>query len=167
MFDATQLENLRHLYSNMYSTPEVDIHVNSSYQKYKSLTVCGKVLWSPSHSSSLVMAKWDSKYFGSTSSNISLEVSRPLQVQFFVKHPIVINSKILTHILAKVNWFKKHPLHEEYGKPITVWHYDLFESSGIYDIIPIQFIQKRTISLVDKIDDVHGSALFVCPCIDF
>ena len=170
VFDASQLQNLRHLYSNMYSTPEVEIYVNSSFQKYKSLTVSGKILGSfrsPSHSSSLVMARWNSKCFGSNSSNVSQVVCRPLQIQFFVKHPIVINKKLYTHILARVNWFKKHPLQEEYGKPVTVWHHDLFESSGIHDIIPIQLLQMRTVSLVDKIDDVHGSALFVCPCIDF
>ena len=54
-----------------------------------------------------------------------------------------------------------------YGKPITVWEHDLFELYGIYNILPVQFIKCRTVSLVDKVSETNLNALLVCPCIEF
>ena len=71
----------------------------------------------------------------------------------------------MTHLLVSVSWFIYHPKNGDFGKPTTVWYYDIFESSGIYDLLPIQFIQGRSISLVDKLDG--ESVLFVLVCHDY
>lgn len=49
----------------------------------------------------------------------------------------------------------------EYGKPVTVWECDLFEMPGIHSIIPIQFIQCRIVTPIDKIFEHDPSVLFV------
>ena len=52
-----------------------------------------------------------------------------------------------------------------YGKPITVWENDLFET-GVYNLLPVQFILSRTVSLIDNVEEL-GNALLVVPCIEF
>lgn len=46
---------------------------------------------------------------------------------------------------------------------MTVWECDLFEMPGIHSIIPIQFIQCRIVTLIDKISEHDPSVLFVVP----
>ena len=67
---------------------------------------------------------------------------------------------------ACMSWLKKHPHNTDYGKPITVWEPDTFETDSRYHIIPIQFIACRTVSLIDEIDGL-GNALFIIPIINF
>ena len=58
---ASEVQNLKKLYSALYSTPVSDIYVNSIFHKYKSLTINGKVLGnlrSRSSSSCIVMCEW-------------------------------------------------------------------------------------------------------------
>ena len=62
-------------------------------------------------------------------------------------------------------WFQLHPNKDVYGKPVTIWENSLFET-GAYNILPVQFIMSRTISLVDITGEL-GHALVVVPCIDF
>ena len=51
------------------------------------------------------------------------------------------------------------------GKPITVWCSTVFEIEGIHNIVPIQVIQSRSVTLVT---DLGGeSVLIMCPCINF
>ena len=44
---------------------------------------------------------------------------------------------------------------------MTVWEHDLFYDAGFHAFIPAQFIIYKTVSLVDKLDDVSGKVLFV------
>ncbi len=46
------------------------------------------------------------------------------------------------------------------GKPVTVWECDLFDLSSF---LLVQNIKCRTVSLVDKLDDVYGNVLFISP----
>ena len=68
-----------------------------------------------------------------------------------------------THLV----WDRHHTLKDNYGKPITVWEYDLFETPGIHGYVPVQFIICSTASLVDKPNEGDPSLLFVVPLINF
>ena len=91
---------------------------------------------------------------------------RPVRVNFFAKHSIQVGDVQHTIISVCVSWFKKHPHNTDYGKPVTVWEPDTFETDSRYHIIPIQFIACRTVSLIDEIDGL-GNALFIIPIINF
>ena len=63
-------------------------------------------------------------------------------------------------MLASFLFFKAHPQSVSFGKPVSVWYYDLFEYRGL---VPIQFLTTRAVSLVDKLNE---SVLFVVPCVE-
>lgn len=97
----------------------------------------------------------------------SNSVLRAARIEYFCKHNILLNGKNTTHYLVYLSWFKYHPKHSSFGKPVSVWFHDLFEFDGIYSLIPIHFIKFRAASLIEKLDDQHESVLFVSPFIDF
>ena len=120
------------------------------------------------------MISWIPKYFG-PSLGVASEAStdldiRPARITFFAKHPIRVHGNLHTHLLACISWFKHHSDQAALGnlKPMTIWEYDIFEPPGNHSIIPVQFIQSRAVSLVDKLNEPDGpTVLFVVPCIDF
>ena len=118
-------------------------------------------------SSSVAMAIWDTSVFGSSSSmpnTSSLRIHRAVRINSFYKHATILEGKNMSHVLVSLSWFKYHPKHSEIGKPVYVWCYDMFESFGVHSVVPVQFLQSRTVSLIDKFDE--ECVLFVCPCID-
>lgn len=127
------------------------------------MTLNGKVLGSHnsrSKNSSVVMCVWNPLL-----SSAGNDQERPVRIDFFAKHSVNIEQKSLTHLLFSGSWFKHHPNQLSLGPPITVWEYDLFDSSVISNLIPVQFIKSRTISIVDTLSTT-GHALFLIPCID-
>lgn len=86
-------------------------------------------------------------------------------IDWFCKHTTVVNGKNKLHLLAHLSWYKMHPKHSNFGKPVYVWYHDLFEDCGIYSLIPVQFIKCRSVALIDKLDG--ESVLFTTPVIDF
>ena len=63
------------------------------------------------------------------------------------------------------SWFQLHPNKDVYGKQVPIWENSSSET-GAYNILPMQFIMSRTISLVNNTGEL-GHALAVVPCIDF
>ena len=86
---------------------------------------------------------------------------------FLAKHNIEVNGIRHSLILFSASWFKYHPDKYIFGKPITVWECDIYETPGSHSIIPVEFIEFRTVSLVDQLSNISGHVLLVCPCIDF
>lgn len=178
IFNADQAEDLRILYSNMYSVSPSRLEINSAFLKYKSISIRGKQLGSAKtrfSASSIVMASWTPCLFaiGSSSRQSTAEIEstcqhedRPTRINFFVKHSVLVNGTLKTHLLFSASWFKYHPNKNSLGKPLTVWECDLFEA-GSCSVVPVQLIRSRTVSLVDSLDRCGGSVLLVSPCIDF
>ena len=77
-----------------------------------------------------------------------------------------IDGQNRSQILVSVSWYKKHKDKDCFGKPITIWECDLFETS-CFDLIPLAYVICRTISLVDVLDTTGSNALIICPCINF
>ena len=169
-FDTFQLQCLKKMYSSLYCIQEEDVIINSAYQKYVFATLNGKVLGrykSRSKSSSIVIASWNPQMFcHNYPEEYDSCFERPVRIEFFAQHTVTLQTKAHTHLLFSALWFKPHPKKDFYGKPLTVWEPDIYELSGVNSLIPVQFIRKRTASLVDRID-CSGSVLFVCPLIHF
>ncbi len=110
---------------------------------------------SRSSSSSIVLAK---RYIYPS------DEERPCQVHFYARHAPCINGSSVTFLLFYATWFKPHRDVSLYGKPVSIWESDVFELSDTYSLLPVQFIQSRTVSLVDKLP-TNETVLFVCSII--
>ena len=127
---------------------------------------------SRSASSSVVIANctWDPELLGPPTmpSEVRNETlwlpERAARVNFMVQHSVIIGVKCFTHLLLSLSWYKYHPKMSIFGKPVTLWNCDIFEPSGLHSIIPIQFLQSRAVSVIEKVDS--ESVLFVCPCVE-
>lgn len=163
-FTVTERDNLEKLYSILYKVPLPLVKVDQIFLKYKSISMYGKQIGthhSRSSNSSIVMCFWHPT-FTSLASTPSQE--RPARINYFAKHTVTIHEKTLTHLMFSASWFKCHPQQNALGKPVSVWECDLFD---LPNLVPVQFIRKRTVSLVDHLDNMSGNALYVIPCIDF
>lgn len=170
LFTSDDVLMLRTLYSKLYETASLDeIEVNFSFRKYKTICINGKQIGSyksSSSNSSIVLAVWNHDLFETSYSLAESPVlHRPVQVNYFCHHNITVDGKSYEHTLMCCSWFQFHPKKDSCGKPVTIWEHELFETSAI-NILPVQFILSRTISLVDIVDEL-GRALLVVPCIDF
>ena len=120
---------------------------------------------SRSSSSSIVIASWNQQIFQSISTPVPECEDRPARINYFVKHSIKVCGNVHTHVVFHASWFQFNSQMNRYGKPITIWEHNIFEIQGCYSIIPVQFIKYRTVSIVDKVDNVP--VLLACPCINF
>lgn len=165
IFNAEEKDGLIKLYSKLYSVQSSVIKLPSSYMKYRDLTLNGKVLGScnsRSKNSSVVMC--NASLFSHNPARTKA-LSRPIRINFFAKHKVCIDQKLLTHVLVSASWFKVHSKQLSFSSPVTVWECDLFDE--VCSFIPAQCIKSRTVSLVDSFDEASGQALFVIPIIDY
>ena len=170
LFTPEDVLMLRELYYKLYCVSSISqVEVCLSYKKYKTLCINNKQLGSyksRSCSSSVVLAVWPHDLFGTAYSSLESPIlQRPVRINYFAHHNIKVNGNTYEHTLMCCSWFQLHPEKDTYGKPVTIWENSLFET-GIYNILPVQFIVSRTVSLVDNIGGL-GHALVVVPCIDF
>ena len=86
---------------------------------------------------------------------------RAARMEKFFKHTVTIKDEVKVHMLASLSFYKAHPQSLSFGKPTSVWYYDLFDYCGL---VPIQFLETRAVSLVDKLNG--ESVLFVIPCVE-
>ena len=165
-FTLTEMEQLKQLYSTIYHASVSDVDVCSAFKKYSRVTLGSITLGSHrsrSHSSSVVIAEWNFRLFGQEPKDGMESEQRPLRVNYFAKHSVVVGTTTHTHLLVFASWFNHHPQKFVCGKPVTVWEHDIFE---LTNFIPFQLLRFRTVSVVDKLSDLHGHALFVSPLLD-
>ena len=166
LFTSEEVHQLELLYSKCYIGSTINI--NSAFRKYKTIKVndtqlgCHK---SRSTSSSIVLAKWDHLLYAIPYSVDRFE-HRPIKINYFAAHVFEIDGQNRSQILVSVSWYKKHKDKDCFGKPITIWECDLFETS-CFDLIPLAYVICRTVSLVDVLDTTGSNALIICPCINF
>ena len=79
----------------------------------------------------------------------------------FSKIQSYIKGEAKTHLVAYLSWYKEHPQKCAWGKPVTIYHHNLFQHRGF---IPIQYITSRAISLVDELNG--ETVMFVVPCVE-
>lgn len=165
VLSTVQRDHLIELYSELYATDRHAIEVSSVCMKFTSVSMYGKQLGScksRSASSSIVIVHWNNFLFGSA----YIKSERVACINFFCKHVAVVNGQEKVHLLADLSWYKIHPESDAIGKPVSIWYYDLFESDGIYSLLPIQFIKSRSASLIDKYNGGE-TVLYITSIIDF
>ena len=163
VFSDIEIKRMQNLYSKIFNVSASFINIPSVYLRYSTMKVTYKRLGSSSNISSnasIVLVLW------ATDPSFSDVEKRPAQINYFVKHAIEIDNVQYSLISVCVSWFKEHLHNSHYGNPVTVWEPDVFETTFSYDLLPVNFIACRTVSLIDEIDDL-GNALFVVPCINF
>lgn len=160
----TEKDHLIELYAELHSVSRRLVEVSTICMKYSHISMHGKLLGScngKTASSSNVFIRWNYSLFGMSASSSE----RLAGVNFYCKHSATINGQNMVHLLANLSLFKIHPEHSTFGKPVLVWYHDLFEESGIYSLIPVQFIKCRSVAVIDKVNS--ESVLLTTPIIDF
>ena len=80
---------------------------------------------------------------------------RPATITFFDKVLLTVDGIHLQTMFVALNWFKNHPQEYECGKPVTISEHDLFYECNY---LPVNKILRRTVTLVDKLNDTTGNA---------
>ena len=117
--DAIEGDDVRRLqktYEVMYAAGRI-LHVSSFCDKFKHLLYKGyhytADLACHQHAST-VIAQWFN------------QSSRPAIIREFLEHDVVVKmengkSQKITHLLALVEWYARHPQCNRYSKPVEVW----------------------------------------------
>ena len=149
VFNLSELDELTLLFSETYSTSTA-FEMFSTYSKYSIIGMGGKVYGSHksrSNSSSIILAELNAE-------------TRPARINYFAKVSTLVDGTHHNHIVVCLSWFKCHVQKNLCGKPVTIWEHNLFD---LCNFLPVQNIVCRTVSLVDKLDNVFGNVLFVSP----
>ena len=149
VFNSSELDELMNLFSGIYPT-STTLNITSTYSKYSMIEIGGNVYGSHksrSKNSSVVLARLN----GDT---------RPARIEYISKVSVSVDDDQHSHIVVCLCWFKCHVQKNKCGKPVTVWEHNLFD---LCNFLPVQQIVCRTVTLIDKLDDVFGNVLFVSP----
>ena len=147
--------NFINLYCKMYSLMEFEVEIASICSSYPYVTYNGQILGtfkSRAASSSIVMTKCFNSGHESPS-----QAGRIINIY---KHSVYIKGVIKEHLLLYMSWYERHPESSCYGKPVSIWYNNFFQT---YDVIPIQMVVSRTVSLIGKFYD-DTTVIFVVPC---
>lgn len=170
IFTSGELCQLQAFYCKLFSlSQDSQLELCSMFRKYRSLQINHKQIGcynSRSSNSSTVLAVWNHDLFGTPHPDHQPFEHRPVRIHHFAQHFFHVNGQSQSQIFVSVSWYKMHQGNESAGKPITVWECDIFESSN-HNLIPVEFIICRTVSLVDKFGVTGAHALLVCPCTNF
>ena len=159
-----ELAQLKELYSDLLQVPASTIDAPNSYRKYQQIIIDGKLFGSAKSrsASSIIMAV----------RHPTSEI-RAAQVHFYAQHTIVVGEQSYSFLLFYPVWFKPHQQHSLYGKPVTMWEPDCYESSDTYNLLPVQFMRSRTVSLIDMCalsksdsNSCNETVLLVCPIVE-
>ncbi len=158
--NSKDLSDLKELYSKVLKGPLENINAPHSFCQYQHVYINRKLFGSlqgRSALSSIVMAMHHSEN----------EV-RAARVLSYALHTIVASNQTYSVLLFQPAWFKRHQQHHFYGKPVTLWEPDSYESNTI-TFLPVQSIISRTTSLVDRCtlsNSSHENVLLVCPIVE-
>lgn len=170
----SEKQSLAKLYTKLYDISENstanNFSLSSMTRRYSYATMHGKQLGSHNSraaSSSLVYVTLkhldivdDYEDIFDNSNN-----HRLTRINYFCEHSIVVNGSHKVHLLINLFWLKSHPQKYSLGKPVTLWYQDLSECSIDYDFVPIQFVQCRSVTVVNKV--CNESVILSVPVIDF
>ena len=148
VFDAAEMDKLTHFFARFY--PSSTCQIASTCRKYLVIGIGGKVYGSyksRSSNSSIILAMLEAE-------------TRPARINYFAKVSILVDGEHCNHIVVCLSWYKHHAQSDKCGKPVTIWEHDLFD---LYSFLLVEDITCRTVSLVDKLNEMVGNVLFVSP----
>lgn len=109
IFSVAEQEQLINLYSKLYNLPHSSIEVNRAFIKYREITLNSKPLGainSRSKHSSVVMCNWN---LTPSPESLATSLERPVRIEYFVKHTILLGEENKTHLLFSASWFNPFP----------------------------------------------------------
>ena len=149
VFNSSEIDKLTQFFAGVYSASTA-FEISATYSKYSIIGMGGKVYGSyksRSQTSSVILAENNGE-------------TRPARINYFARVSTLVEETYYSHIVLCLSWFKGHAQKNLCGKPVTIWEHDLFD---MCNFLPVQQILCRTVTLVDKLDDVYGNVLFVSP----
>ena len=142
--NADYVKKLRHMYEYIYPNLRI-LHVSSFCHTFKHLLLSGCHYQSHStdnQQASTVFAVW----FDSA--------KRPAVIREFLSHDITIvkengKSERIVHVLAKIEWYVKHPLcTARYSSPLQIWSNDFEYSVPLHaSFMPVARIQESCVAV--------------------
>ena len=77
---------------------------------------------------------------------MKLNLPRPGDIQFFLKHSIIVKEVCYEHLFTFCEWLLPLPQRERnwFGKPIEVWH-QMIENMGSASFIPVCRIMDKVV----------------------
>ena len=147
--DSDTMILIQSLIKNINQVPDGNqIHVNSVYLQYSSVTIAGKVFYSSMgqhrNLACVVQAQWNQDYYGNPPTELPEPREprsnlRPVKVRSYLKIHYSVNSKPSSVMLALVSWMKPHQKRYQIGKPAELWA-DRYEAFGIHSFLTIESI---------------------------
>lgn len=155
-------EKLKSVYAHLYPDEIIDDHMVRTIQVYKTITYYKQHLGSlrcPSTvNSSFIMASWA----GSSGSIGNNDTLRPGKVLFYFVHQFKEGN---AHLFAAVYWYKDHPCHSLYGKPLEVWS-EGYIPEGPAMFLPIHMLVCRCTlaqAMIPLPDNKEEKVTFISP----
>ena len=147
-----EMSHIADMYKVLY--PDAcNIIPSVSYRKcryiYMGMELYGS-MYSRTRRSSTVLAFWHSNDGRINSFATPYANPKPGLIHYFLVHNIDIDGECKEHLLAKFDWMKpliNNNRYNYFGKPIEVWHSDLFEFAGPASFIPVQRIKSKFIKI--------------------
>ena len=133
------------------------------YNKYFTLLLHGKAFNCTSRKNGnfvdlYVMAEWDSSLYENfltqfEDSDHPNSKIRPVKIHYFIRQSIKSeNDQNIDCTFAYVSWCLPHASKNAMGKPVEIWHYNLFEQEGKHSFVPLQLIKCRCAYCVTKLN---------------
>ena len=141
--DSSEFQLLEKTYEKMHPAGRI-LQISSFCDKFKCLFYKGcRYISNPSNYqlASTIFAQW----FDDT--------SRPAVIREFLQHDVVVQvengkSQRITHVLALVEWYVRHPQCNKYSKPVEVWanHFETVIPGHAY-YVPVGRFQSNCVSV--------------------
>ena len=144
VLSSWEFESLKEMYKMLYPNYNFErIYFRRVCQKLeKNISFCGYILASAKGNTdrnSCISAFWKSP------SNLNSSIGGELRfghIQYFLNHCIQSESSTVRHIIAVVNWNKKHPNEMYFGSSAYVVRNDV-EVGNSFCLIPVQRLASR------------------------
>lgn len=148
----------RFLYPHLI-TRSTPFSANVTLRRYERVVVCGQTygaLSTNSERSCYILANWNDNMQIHPSTDPS--DCTPGRVLYYALHSVVIDDEIKQHLFAGVEWYLEHSQRESLGKPLQIWHNNLFCPRGPASFIPVQRIANRF-----AYHELNDEKLVICP----
>ena len=146
----SEMEDLKLMYNLLYPE-EVIKEVHKVTKLCFRMSLCGEVfssLRSRSHRNSCISAYWVS----SSAREVQLKFGH---IQHFLHHIVTTSNGPMYHVIAVVDWLKKHPDQSYFGSSCYVTQCD-HEGIHTYSYIPVQRVVSRCCFGKLTIEFAHG-----------
>ena len=169
--NSQSIDTLKQLYCKIKGTEANDVIPNSIIIKYSSVTLKGKVFSTSKKVNHLYMvnAQWSETLFGPPPTELQYSYLpstniRPVNVKYYFKASFIVNQTVSSLIFAHVSWFLPHQQRYALGKPVELWHDQMYECRGVHTFMPIDKLMCRCAHA--NIVHNHENLMVVVPIVE-